>query len=324
VIQRDSLIQSPLAGYNYVRKWYEYFAFPGDVRVYRVRINNETIGIMPLVVRRKWGIRELGNLSRKNDAIPESPIRKGRENKFKDILLSLLVKTSRSWDVFRYENAYSFFLPEGFFDDERMDSNGLKWKKKKEPTYCVSLNKNLEEYFQNDLSKKTRSNLNKSVNKLKRTGDYSFLHLTGKEAIKHWPVFLELEASGWKGAKGTAILNKDEMTRKYYEYLLNNLAGSCDLHLYLLKIQDRPIAAIFSYTQGNVYHWAKTAYDEGSKYYVPSLQLLVHTISSLMKDYPQVKTLHMFPDDFGFKHRFANEPAEKVDTIIYTRVFGVA
>jgi CelD/BcsL family acetyltransferase involved in cellulose biosynthesis len=321
-VHQNSSQQSPFASFEYVKKWYEHFVSPKAVRVYRVQSDKETIGFMPLSLRSKFGLRELRNLSRLVDPIPEPPVLQGHERKFQDLLLQMLLETKHDWDIFRYEYAYSFYQPQGFFYEDQLKRSGFRWKKKKGITYTIDLNRTFEDYFYKDLSKKVRKNIKAGKNRLKKCEDYTFLHVVNHEAIKLWPQFLHLEGSGWKGKAGTAII-KQEVTKRFYDYLTFFLASSNNLHLYLLFVKGQPISASFGYADRNVYHWAKIAYDEENGYFSPSNQLLVYMINDIMENY-NFKKIHMFPESNGFKHRFSNEQSECIDTIIYsTTIRGI-
>ncbi len=317
-IYRVSTKKSPFTSFSYTWDWCRTFASPGDIRVFRIRTGSETIGFMPLLLCREKGVRELRSLIGTVVAVPEPPVVPGRGPEFQEILLKMLAQTSREWDVFRHVNCFSFIRPGGFFSDEILNASKFKWKKRRCPNYSISLDKTFQDYVSMDLSKKFRRNLNLSRNRLLKNNTHEFVHLADDEAIKYWSVFLDLENSGWKGAGGTSISKMEPGVRKYYDLIIKKMAESGILHLYLLKIGQQVAAASLGYTDDNVFHEAKSAYDEDYAYFSPSNQLRIYMIEHIMTNLAQIKRIHMFPDDFGYKHHFVNESTEHIDTVIYS------
>lgn len=108
----------------------------------------------------------------------------------------------------------------------------------------------------------------------------------GKLALKHYGAadqaalerFYQLEASGWKGAEGTAI-QCDPRTRKFYDAVAEAAAGQGYLSLDFLELAGKPIAAHFGFNFRGRYFLAKAGYDESYRRYGPG-QLLVNEILS--------------------------------------------
>lgn len=85
-------------------------------------------------------------------------------------------------------------------------------------------------------------------------------------------VFLRLEASGWKGRLGTAILSSPAKTRVYTGFA-HQAAQEGWLRLQTLEVADRAVAVDLSCIWGGGVHLLKTTYDEGLAHLSPGLVL---------------------------------------------------
>lgn len=88
--------------------------------------------------------------------------------------------------------------------------------------------------------------------------------------------FYDLEASGWKGAEGTAI-KCDTRTRQFYDLVAQAAARDGYLSLDFLELDEKPIAAHFGFNLRGRYFLAKAGYDEAYRRQGPG-QLLVNEI----------------------------------------------
>jgi GNAT superfamily N-acetyltransferase len=115
-------------------------------------------------------------------------------------------------------------------------------------------------------------------------------------ALKHYDAadpealekFYTLEASGWKGAEGTAI-QCDPRTRKFYDLVAQAAERDGYLSLDFLELNGKPIAAHFGFNLRGRYFLAKAGYDEAYRRHGPG-QLLVNEVLS---ETPQ-RGLHEF------------------------------
>jgi len=187
-----------------------------------------------------------------------------------------------------------------------------------QPTYTVMLNKSFDEYFRKDLSSNLRKSLKQSKNRLIKAGSYRFIHFEGDEAVEKWQDFLGIEDSGWKGKNGTSILKTAPEYRKYYDGLIRILSATRDLHLYFLELDQKYVAAAFSFTAGDIFQCAKIGYDEEYQALSPATMLLMHQMEDIQVHHGEIKRIHFFPfDDTGYKKRFANEEQHFSEIIIY-------
>jgi CelD/BcsL family acetyltransferase involved in cellulose biosynthesis len=88
--------------------------------------------------------------------------------------------------------------------------------------------------------------------------------------------FYALEASGWKGAEGTAI-KCHPATRQFYDAVAQAAARDGYLSLDFLELNGKPIAGHFGFNLRGRYFLAKAGYDEAFRRHGPG-QLLVNEI----------------------------------------------
>jgi CelD/BcsL family acetyltransferase involved in cellulose biosynthesis len=122
---------------------------------------------------------------------------------------------------------------------------------------------------------KFRSHLRRAKRQLEEQGTLELKHYNAAdpEALEK---FYALEASGWKGAEGTAI-RCHPSTRQFYDAIANAAAGDGYLSLDFLELNGKPIAGHFGFNLRGRYFLAKAGYDEAFRRHGPG-QLLVNEI----------------------------------------------
>jgi CelD/BcsL family acetyltransferase involved in cellulose biosynthesis len=122
---------------------------------------------------------------------------------------------------------------------------------------------------------KFRSHLRRARRQLEEQGTLELKHYSAAdpEALKK---FYDLEASGWKGAEGTAI-QCHPSTRQFYDSVAQAAARDGYLSLDFLELNGKPIAGHFGFNLRGRYFLAKAGYDEAFRRHGPG-QLLVSEI----------------------------------------------
>lgn len=122
---------------------------------------------------------------------------------------------------------------------------------------------------------KFRSHLRRARKQLEEQGTLALRHCGVADPVA-LDKFYELEASGWKGAEGTAI-KCDPHTRQFYDLVAQAAARDGYLSLDFLELSGKPIAAHFGFNLRGRYFLAKAGYDEAYRRHGPG-QLLVNEI----------------------------------------------
>lgn len=112
------------------------------------------------------------------------------------------------------------------------------------------------------VSKNLRSQQSRARRTLERDGHVQLRTTTAGEALKaDLEAFLRLEASGWKGKAGSALLC-DARSATLYRRFVARGAVSGIVRLHLLELDGRPIAADLACRVAGRTALIKTAYDE--------------------------------------------------------------
>jgi CelD/BcsL family acetyltransferase involved in cellulose biosynthesis len=315
----DSTGNTLFLSFEFIELWYNCFAKPDQVRVFRATDRGKTIGFLPLVMKPECGIRVLSSLTNNHCFLSDALVRSGYEDTFPELILKEILCSSEPWDMLRYGFSYSFSQFPGLFKNELLELTGYAWRRAILPTYQVRFDKTFDRYLREDLSSTYRRTFLKKKSRLAKAGQVFFRHYRKDEAIQKWNEFKRIEDSGWKGEAGSSIARLDSGYNRYYDGLLDLLSTNDTLHLYFLELDGRNIAGAFGYEEGNIFHYAKTGYDEIFEKLSPSLLLTFHIIEEFMTSFPWIEVFHMFPWDYGYKHKFCNESSDCFETVIYNR-----
>lgn len=95
--------------------------------------------------------------------------------------------------------------------------------------------------------------------------------------------FLALEASGWKGQRGTAMA-VDRYRAAFAREAVNNLAARDLARIHALELDGRAIAILVVFVEaGEAWTW-KTAYDESLAAYSPGVLLMIEMLKNHLDD----------------------------------------
>jgi len=143
-----------------------------------------------------------------------------------------------------------------------------------------------EDELRNFVSKNMRGNLRKARNKLDKCGEVKFR--TTREPVllrQFFAHFLEVEASGWKGAAGagTAIKLHASLTA-FYRQLVESFSVGKRCEINLLEVDGRVVAGQFALIAGDTMYLLKIGYDEEFREVAPGNLLLAHTLHRLREE----------------------------------------
>lgn len=134
------------------------------------------------------------------------------------------------------------------------------------------------------VSRNLRSQLGRSRRALEREGTV-LLRAGGRERSLDEDLerFLRLEASGWKGREGTAILGSERTSRLYREFARAARADG-RLRLLLLEVDGVLVAGDLSCQVGHRTSLVKTAYDERRSAHRPGLVLRAEALKAAIEE----------------------------------------
>ena len=119
----------------------------------------------------------------------------------------------------------------------------------------------------------TRKKLRQDWNRLSATGLVDIVNNKAADTGEAFETFLKLEASGWKGARGTALLC-DAADATFARQMVAALAERGSASVALLRVDGRPIAAqVLMYCGATAYTW-KTAFSPDYAKYSPGALLI--------------------------------------------------
>ncbi|HEX8714351.1 MAG TPA: GNAT family N-acetyltransferase, partial [Solirubrobacteraceae bacterium] len=134
------------------------------------------------------------------------------------------------------------------------------------------------------VSASLRSQIKRRRRGLEKLGPVDFRTVCGGATFDDdLETFLRLEASGWKGESGTAILSEAATERLYREFA-HAAAAKGWMRLYVLEAGGEPIAADYGCAFAGVGVFIKTGFDEAHSRLSPGLVLRAEVLRSSIEE----------------------------------------
>lgn len=149
----------------------------------------------------------------------------------------------------------------------------------------------------------TRKKLRQDWNRLSATGSVEVVNdRTAGQVREAFESFLALEAAGWKGARGTAVLSNLDHAA-FVRRLIGTLADQQNASVALLRVDGRVIAAQVLLYCGTTADTWKIAYDPAFARYSPGA-LLVDKATEGLFAVPGIESINSCSDGSGFMAQF--------------------
>jgi hypothetical protein len=140
---------------------------------------------------------------------------------------------------------------------------------------------NGESYLKDNVSNGRRKEWRRQFNRLLEHGAVEFVELDREEDVETWiGRFMDLEASGWKGRAGSAML-LEEPSRRFFSQTMREAFRRRRLMMLGLVVNGEPIALKCNILSGAGAFAFKIAYKEEFGRFSPGLQLELETIRRL-------------------------------------------
>jgi len=180
-----------------------------------------------------------------------------------------------------------------------------------------------ESYTSASISGKRLAELRRQRRKLEReVGPVSVDVRQGRDGFE-WALAetLRLEASGWKGERGTAIVSRPD-TRDFYTEVARRFADRGTLRLAFLRAGETAIAAELGIEEHGVFFDLKGGFDADYRSYAPGLLLAQSLIASCFAR--GLRRFEFLGDAEPFKLELAPELRRKRLLQAFARVAGLA
>jgi CelD/BcsL family acetyltransferase involved in cellulose biosynthesis len=147
-------------------------------------------------------------------------------------------------------------------------ARALGWRAVVEETFLTPVRAlSRSRAWDHGLSSSFKYRLRNRLKRLAVKGEVAFaVASTAQDMSNALPKFYRLEASGWKGVQGTAVVQQPTVKRLYDEITIR---ARGDVRIALLEVAGTPIAAQVYLVSGGTMFMLKTAYDEAYGLYVP-------------------------------------------------------
>ena len=163
------------------------------------------------------------------------------------------------------------------------------WSEERDRMTVIDVDDDWSAYWQGR-SSNLRKSLGKQERQLARTGEVRF---ADSAQTGEWADILEeglaLEARGWKGEVGSAILNRPAEAR-FYRRAAEAAAVKRRLRLFSLHLSGRMIAFYLTMADAERLFWLKVAYDEQYAHYGPAMLLFRWGLAACFDD-PSIQTV---------------------------------
>lgn len=128
-----------------------------------------------------------------------------------------------------------------------------------------------------------RKEFSRLIRRLEDQGKLEFRSLGGEDVVPAFEQFLQLEAKGWKGSRGSALLSRPE-TARFARSMIALRAQRGGVRIDGLFLSGTPIAMLVLLIEGGrAFSW-KIAYDEAYSRYSPGAQATLFALERNLAD----------------------------------------
>ncbi|HEX8532968.1 MAG TPA: GNAT family N-acetyltransferase [Allosphingosinicella sp.] len=273
----------------FVESWFagaslRHLDVPVDLKTIEVWQGRSLLGLLPVHVADRYGrlkVRHVTNWLHYHSFLGTPLIRKGAEAAFWEAVLRLL--DEQPW-------ARGFLHVASLVEDGPVH-RGLSQAAARLQRPCDVVYRTQRALLESDLSpgayyeqtvrKKKRKELKRLSARLAELGRVEFRMLSSAEELEPWTdAFLELERSGWKGDRGSALAC-DPGTRGFFREAIEGAFHAGKLDFLRMDLDGRPIAMLVNFLSPPGSFSFKIAIDEDYARFSPGVLIQIENLRIL-------------------------------------------
>jgi CelD/BcsL family acetyltransferase involved in cellulose biosynthesis len=167
-----------------------------------------------------------------------------------------------------------------------------------------------EAFARERLSRNRRSQLGRARRRLEREGRVELELADGRERLEEvLEEAFRVEASGWKGASGTAITSRPD-THRFYRDVARWAAGEGWLRVAFLRLDGRATAMMYLLETNRTLYYLKGGYDPSFERFSPGVVLLGSVIEHAFAS--DIDRVELLGGDERYKLDFTSEVHERM------------
>ncbi len=250
--------QSAFLTWEWLFSWWQVYEQGHKLWLVTAWREEELVGIIPLMLSNKQKyslsfrmLRPLGSPHCDVSGI----ILKNNNEEVLALLSDFLVKQEQYWDILEF-NRYAQDDPALKFIKGYFDKAGYKSRVKIYDHFYIPLKGKWDDYLAN-LSKKFREILRRSARRAAKIGEVSFQYFSGEEAS--WEIFQKIiEINRYSKYP---IIYQSEKEQIFHKKLFTRMPGKGLLNIFLLEVDNIPVAYQYGFVQNKRYEPWRVAYD---------------------------------------------------------------
>lgn len=169
------------------------------------------------------------------------------------------------------------------------------------------------------LSKKFKKNINNQKNRLAKEGELQFVKFTNPENL---PVALncieKISSRSWQGENGTGLFSRQD-TAQFYKGLAEFASRAGWLSIWILYLNDKPLAYEYHLTAGSIEYALKSEYDKEFSDLSPGSVLDAHVVEEVSEGFTKRYDLLGYKEIY--KTRWSNTTDKYIRIYLFKRNF---
>jgi len=272
-------------GYSWFENWWNVFGLERELFVVIMRNNGVINGIFPCQITDSTGTEIISSLTNSEtgyyDFVISPESRKEALSAFIRLIRQMKPEAQLHFDYLHLstENA-SLFI-------EELNSEGVPLYEYGQPwAPWLTLDRVELPEFKQNLSGRLRKNLKTCLKRAEKQGTISLKIIRNIDQLdENLSAFFEIEFDGWKGREGSAIKCNPDV-EAFYRRLVHWGAMHGHLLLFILELNDKPIAGFLCLYSGHTVFGIKIGYRESYGHISPGnllISKMVHYLAESSK-----------------------------------------
>lgn len=167
------------------------------------------------------------------------------------------------------------------------------------------------------LSRHVRHEMQRKARRLEREGKVEFQVLnTLEDCDQGLQQVFQIEAASWKQADGSSF-TADPKVGRFYSNLARRVAARGWLRIYLLLLNDQPVAHIFGVAYKDEYYALKTSYDSSFAALSPGTVIFFHALRDACEQ--GIRIFDLLGEETRWKSELATGRRDHVILCLYSK-----